>query len=52
MLPLCSLWGTWTTSPLVISHRARGATAALVFIHGFGGDPAKTWGEFPAIISA
>src|SRR5262245_36980787 len=35
----------------LITHRGRGAKAALVFLHGFSGDAAKTWGRFPAFVS-
>jgi pimeloyl-ACP methyl ester carboxylesterase len=35
----------------LITHRSAGEDAAIVFIHGFSGDPKKTWGEFPALLS-
>jgi pimeloyl-ACP methyl ester carboxylesterase len=37
--------------PELIEHRkTAGNPAALLFIHGFSGDPAKTWGQFPALL--
>jgi pimeloyl-ACP methyl ester carboxylesterase len=38
--------------PYLFTHRDSGADAAIVFIHGFLGDPQKTWGNFPAILTA
>jgi hypothetical protein len=39
--------------PLVIEHRVTpSATAAIVFVHGFGGDAKKTWGKFPDFLAA
>ena len=38
--------------PLLVSHRARGANVALIFLHGFSGDPVKTWGQFPNFVAA
>src|SRR5215831_8720680 len=35
----------------LITHRNLGAKAALVFLHGFSGDAAKTWGHFPEFVS-
>lgn len=39
------------TDSTLITHRSAGGDAAIVFIHGFGGDPRKTWGQFPTILS-
>src|SRR3954447_2484409 len=38
-------------NPLLITHRSHGTRVAIVFLHGFGGDPAATWGKFPAFIA-
>jgi len=39
-------------SATLLPHRTRpGVQAAMVFIHGFGGDAAKTWGQFPTLVS-
>jgi pimeloyl-ACP methyl ester carboxylesterase len=38
------------TTPVQIEHRAVSAQAALVFVHGFGGDTSATWGEFPKFL--
>jgi len=36
----------------LLAHRTRpDARAAMVFVHGFGGDAAKTWGQFPTLVS-
>ncbi len=35
---------------LKITPERAGAETAIVFVHGFGGDAAKTWGEFPRIL--
>jgi hypothetical protein len=33
--------------PQVVEHRiGNGNGAAIVFVHGFGGDPRSTWGSF------
>lgn len=34
----------------LVTHRDSCADAAIVFIHGFLGDPQKTWGNFPKIL--
>jgi pimeloyl-ACP methyl ester carboxylesterase len=39
-------------TPRLISHRHQGSRTALVLLHGFGGDPAATWGDFPALLAA
>jgi pimeloyl-ACP methyl ester carboxylesterase len=36
-----------TTAPSLVRFRERAGTAAVVFLHGFRGDAAKTWGDFP-----
>jgi pimeloyl-ACP methyl ester carboxylesterase len=38
--------------PVLTAHRQRDGDCALVFIHGFSGDPAKTWGQFPSFVAA
>jgi hypothetical protein len=38
--------------PLLSPLRANGNDVALVFLHGFGGDPAGTWGHFPDLLKA
>jgi len=39
------------TESTLITHHDEGSDAAVVFVHGFGGDPKKTWGQFPALLS-
>ncbi len=34
-----------------IKHRDKGEENAIVFVHGFGGHPEATWGEFPRYLS-
>ncbi|MCB0748181.1 MAG: alpha/beta fold hydrolase, partial [Ignavibacteriae bacterium] len=34
----------------ISTHRNNNKNAAILFIHGFLGDPKKTWGEFPTLI--
>lgn len=41
-----------TTPPICVDHRNSGKEAAIVFIHGFSGDPQKTWGSFPGLLIA
>ncbi|HKW35260.1 MAG TPA: alpha/beta hydrolase [Candidatus Acidoferrum sp.] len=37
--------------PELLEHRrTENSQAAMVFIHGFSGDPAKTWGQFPELL--
>ena len=36
--------------PQIISHRDLSKDAAIIFIHGFGGDYKKTWKEFPKFL--
>src|SRR5258706_2404127 len=39
-------------SATLLHHRARqGMSTAIVFIHGFSGDPQKTWGRFPELLA-
>jgi hypothetical protein len=38
--------------PVLTAHRQRDGDCAVVFIHGFSGDPAKTWGQFPSFVAA
>jgi len=38
--------------PNLVQHRARGAQAAIVLLHGFSGDPVATWSTFPALLAA
>jgi pimeloyl-ACP methyl ester carboxylesterase len=40
------------STALLVTHRAKGAGVAVVFLHGFSGDASKTWGQFPAFIGA
>lgn len=35
----------------LINVKTEGHKTAIVFIHGFGGDAAKTWGDFPAFLA-
>jgi pimeloyl-ACP methyl ester carboxylesterase len=35
----------------LVAFRQRGGKAAVVFVHGFRGDAAKTWGEFPQFLT-
>lgn len=38
-------------NPTIITHRNRAnKKAALIFIHGFGGSPQETWGQFPELL--
>src|SRR4051794_24052747 len=39
-----------TTAPQLIVYRRRPSRAAIVMIHGFGGDAAATWGGFPRLL--
>ena len=39
-------------TPQLIEHRREQAKAAIVFIHGFGGDATATWGNFPSLLEA
>ena len=36
--------------PHRVDHRVNGALAAIVLVHGFGGDAAATWGLFPDLL--
>lgn len=38
------------SGPHILAHRRAGCEAAIVFVHGFGGKPDKTWGEFPHLL--
>jgi pimeloyl-ACP methyl ester carboxylesterase len=35
----------------LVRHRVEGKPLCVLFIHGFGGDAAKTWGRFPGLLS-
>src|SRR5258708_1396894 len=35
---------------MLLSFRNERQKAAVVFIHGFLGDPARSWGEFPQLL--
>lgn len=37
--------------PRLIEHRRRPSPAAIVLLHGFGGDALATWGDFPALLA-
>ena len=40
-----------TKSPELVNHRITEKNpAAVLFVHGFSGDPTKTWGNFPALL--
>jgi pimeloyl-ACP methyl ester carboxylesterase len=41
-----------TEKPQLIEHRRNASPAAVVLIHGFGGDAASTWGAFPTLLAA
>lgn len=41
---------TAARKPIYIQYRGRKNDAAVVFVHGFGGDVGKTWGEFPSLL--
>jgi pimeloyl-ACP methyl ester carboxylesterase len=36
----------------LVTHRNKRADAAIVLIHGFGGDATLTWGKFPELLAA
>lgn len=36
----------------LVTHRNKRADAAIVLIHGFGGDATVTWGKFPELLAA
>ena len=38
--------------PQLIEHRRQRHKAAVIMIHGFGGDAAATWGLFPTLLAA
>src|SRR4051794_40669679 len=40
------------TDPVLRSIRANRGEVALLFIHGYSGDLAATWGEFPSHLAA
>src|SRR6266852_6220648 len=38
-------------SPELVEHRTTETNpVAMLFVHGFSGDPTKTWGKFPAFL--
>lgn len=39
-----------TTKPIHIQYRWNKNDAAVIFVHGFGGDAGKTWGQFPSLL--
>jgi pimeloyl-ACP methyl ester carboxylesterase len=41
-----------TDKPQLIEHRRTPSPAAVVLIHGFGGNAASTWGSFPSLLAA
>ena len=41
-----------TVAPQLIEHRRTGAPAAIIMLHGFGGDARGTWGRFPDLLAA
>ena len=38
--------------PRLIEHRRGHRSAAVILLHGFGGDAAETWGDFPKLLAA
>ncbi len=43
--------GGWKKTPDLLEHRRTpGNRAAILFLHGFGGDASKTWGNFPGLL--
>ena len=38
--------------PLLTPIRNSGTETGILFVHGFGGNPAETWGNFPTLIVA
>ncbi len=34
-------------SETIVTHRKASSEVAIIFVHGFGGEPTKTWGQFP-----
>ena len=38
--------------PRLVAHRKTAARAAIVLVHGFGGDAVSTWGRFPELLQA
>jgi pimeloyl-ACP methyl ester carboxylesterase len=41
------------SGPTTVTHRlVSGNAGAIVFVHGFGGDPRFTWGLFPELLAA
>lgn len=41
-----------TDRPDLVTHRDERKDAAILFVHGFGGDPTVTWGSFPEYLAA
>lgn len=41
-----------TRKPALLAYRTNNSDVALVFVHGFGGDVQKTWGDFPPLVCA
>ncbi len=41
---------TAAPKPMHIKHRGNNNDAAMVLIHGFGGNAEKTWGQFPSLL--
>ena len=39
-----------TTKPALIVHREENNEAAIIFVHGFGGNAEETWGRFPELV--
>jgi pimeloyl-ACP methyl ester carboxylesterase len=38
------------TTPALIAHREENNEAAIIFVHGFGGNAEETWGRFPELV--
>ena len=41
-----------TIPPVCVTHRDLRQEAAILFIHGFSGDPRMTWGTFPDFVAS
>ena len=41
-----------TDQAIIKALRNDHASNAIVFVHGFGGDPSETWGSFPDFLMA